>query len=128
VRNGTIEIKLPYPVKLGPVYFNRKRMIGFSFDQRCLFNVLQNNDIDLQNHGKWLKETDRTVIVSETLFAGAQSYCQERRVKDNFTKQGLVRAIASATDQERQQIIDCYMQSEKLGYKRLPGKKKAVTR
>jgi len=128
MRNGTIEIKLPYPIRWGFIRFYIKRKIGFSFDQRSLFQLLQNNNIDLPQHSKWLKETSQAVIVLETLYAGAQSYCIERRVRDNFTKKGLSLAMSEAGEEVTSKIVDCYMKSEKLGYKKMPGKKKVVRR
>jgi len=126
--NGTIEIKLPYPVKVGFIRLFFKRKIGFSFDQRSLFQVLQNNNIDLPQHSKWLKETSQSKIVIETIYAGAQSYCIERRRKDNFTRKGLALALSEAGEEVTQKIVKCYMDSEKLGYKKIPVKKKAVKR
>ena len=125
-RNGTILVKLPYPVKIGFITFSIKRKIGFSFDQRGLFNLLHNNNIDLPNHSKWLKETPKNVIVFETLFASAQSYCMELRVKDNFTKKGLSKAIFEADEPIVNEIMQCWKDSESFGFKRIPGKKKAV--
>lgn len=126
MRNGTIILKLPYPIRIGFIRLFIKRKIGFSFDQRSLFQVLQNNNIDLPDHSKWLKETSQSRIVLETLYAGAQSYCIERRVKDNFTKKGLSLALSEAGEDVTSKIIDCYMKAEKLGHKEMPGKKKVV--
>jgi len=126
--NGTIEIKLPYPIRVGFIRFFVKRKIGFSFDQLSLFRVLENNNIDLPDHSKWLKETNQSKIVIETLYAGAQSYCIHRRKKDNFTRKGLALALSEAGEEVTAKIVDCYMKSEKLGYKKIPVKKKAVKR
>jgi hypothetical protein len=108
MRNGTIKIKLPYPIKLG-FGFSRfvKREIGFSFDQRSMFQLMQNNNIDLPTHTKWLKKTPKNIIVAETLFAGAQSYCIERRIKDNFTKTGLSKALQEAGEETLNKLVKC---------------------
>ena len=128
MRNGTIEIKLPYPIRLGFISFFVNRKIGFSFDQRSMFNLLENNEIDLPNHSDWLKKTPKGVIVLEQLFAGAQSYCEHRRIKDNFTKKGLSLALTEAGSEATDQIIKCYQDSEQLGYRKLSGKKKVKNR
>lgn len=127
-RNGTIELKLKYPIKFGFIQMNLSRNIGFCFDMQSLFNVLQNNDIDLPNHSKWLKETEKSVVVAETIFGAAQSYCIKNRKKDNFTKKGLIEAFNNASDDVKKSLIDCYMQSEQLGIKKMPGKKKVEKR
>ena len=127
MRNGTIEIRLPYPVRLGFVSFFIKRNIGFSFDQLSMFRLLQNNEIDLPTHSDWLKKTPKSVIASEQIFAAAESYCISRRKKNNFTKEGLAKALNEAGEKVTKRIIDCYMQSEQLGQRKMPGrgKKKA---
>jgi len=128
MRNGTIEIKLPYPHRIGFISININRKIGFSFDQRSMFQLLQNNDIDLNNHSEWLKKTPQGKVVLETLYAGAQSYCIERRKKDNFTKQGLSKALHEAGEEVVERLVKCWKDSEQLGYKKIPSKKKAVRR
>ena len=126
--NGTIEIKLPYPHKVGFITMFFKRKIGFSFNQRSMFQLLENNDIDLPNHNVWLKDTPQSVVILETIYAGAQSYCIGLRKKDNFTKIGLSKALTEAGEDVIKQITDCWQQSEQLGYRKMPGKKKAVRR
>jgi len=128
MRNGTIKIKLPYPIKLG-FGFSKfvKRTVGFSFDQRSMFQLLQNNKIDLPNHAKWLKKTPQGVVILETLYAGAQSYCIERRIKDNFTKEGFSKALHEAGEETVAKLVKRWQDSEQLGNKKIPGKKKAVS-
>jgi hypothetical protein len=125
MRNGTIKVKLSYPVKFGFIAFWIKKEIGFSFNQRAMFNILENNKIDLPNHSEWLKNTPKGVVVLETLFAGAQSYREGLRLKDNFSKKGLLSALTEADKSTMDSIVKCWQDSEQLGYKRLPGKKKA---
>ena len=124
MRNGTIEIKLPFSFRWGIFYIPFKRTIGFSFDQLSMFRLLQNNNIDLPTHTKWLKETPKAKIAAEQIFAGAESYCIERRKKNNFTKESLTKALNEAGEEVTQKIIDCYMQSEQLGQRKMPGKGK----
>lgn len=126
--NGTIEIKLPYPHKMGFITMFVKRNIGFSFDQRSLYQLLENNKIDLPKHKGWLKNTPQSVIIFETIYAGAQSYRIRLRKKDNFTKIGLSKALTEAGQDVIKQITDCWQKSEQLGYKKIPGKKKVVRR
>jgi hypothetical protein len=129
MRNGTIEIRLPYPIKLG-FGFSKfvKRTIGFSFDQRSMFQLTKvNNDIDLTGYKQWLKKTPDSLVVFETLYAGAQSYCIERRIKDNFTKKGLEKALNEAGKETVEKLVKCWQDSEQLGNKKIPGKKKAVS-
>jgi AAA+ superfamily predicted ATPase len=129
MRNGTIEIKLPFSFKWGILDIPFKRTIGFSFDQLSMFRLLQNNKIDLPTHSNWLKKTPKSIIASEQIFAAAESYCMERRIKNNFTKQELSKALVEAEEEATQKIIDCYMQSEQLGQRKMPGKgKKKVNR
>jgi hypothetical protein len=126
MRNGTIILPVTYPIRFGFVTFYLKRKIGFSFNQRALFNLLQNNEIDLKNYKEWMESKGRALVMFETMFAGAQSYRQELRRKDNFTKKGLSLALAYAGDNTVNEILECWKQSEQLGYKRITGKKKLV--
>ena len=127
MRNGTIVLKLSYPIRIGFMTFWTKRKIGFSFDQRALFNLLVNNDIDLPNHSDWMKKTPQGIVVSETVFASAQSYRENLRKKDNFTKEGLTKALNESKEQ-LEKIIQCWTDSEQLGFKKMPGKKKVAKR
>jgi len=101
-----------------------KRKIGFSFDQLSMFRLLQNNSIDLPSHSKWIKETPRHKIAAEQIFAAAESYCITRRRKNNFTKEKLSKALIEAGEEVTKKIIDCYMQSEQLGQRKMPGRRK----
>lgn len=123
-----IEVKLPYPVKFGffRVYISKR--IGFSFDQRALFLMLENNDIDLPNHKEWLKKTPQSVVINETLYAAALSYKSRKWEKPNFTKKGLTGAFTEASEETMQKIFKAWKDSEKLGFKDIPSKKKAVSR
>ena len=126
--SGTIEIKLPYPKKIWLFTYFVKRSIGFSFNQRAIFNLLENNKIDLPQHAKWLKETPQSVVVFETIYAAAQSYCEVRRVNDNFTKKGLEKSLIECSDSDKEAILNCWKESEHLGFKPIPSKKKAAKR
>jgi len=125
--NGTIKLKLPYPRKVGFITFFISREIGFSFDQRTMFQLLRNNDIDLPNHSEWLKNTNQSKVVLETIFAAAQSYCIERREKDNFTKEGLSKSLTEAGEDATNKIVQCWKDAEHFGNKKIPSKKKAVS-
>lgn len=128
MRNGTIEVELPFMFKLGIMQFPIRRKIGFSFDQRSMFILLKNNNIDMPGYSKWRKKVNTNTIVSETMFAAAQSYCEERRIKDNFTKKKLLRSFSDCDDKIKELIVKCWKESEELGYKKLPGKKKVRRR
>lgn len=122
--NSTILVKLKYPVKVGFVSLNLGRKIGFSFNQRTLFNVLENNKIDLPDYKSWLEKKGTAVVTFETIFAAAQSYRQELRKKDNFTKKGLSIAISQADENTISEIMKCWKFSEELGYKKPQKSKK----
>jgi len=122
--NSTILVKLKYPVKVGFVSLNLGRKIGFSFNQRTLFNVLENNKIDLTDYKSWLEKKGTAVVTFETIFAAAQSYRQELRKKDNFTKKGLSIAISQADENTISEIMKCWKFSEELGYKKPQKSKK----
>ncbi len=126
MRNGTIEVKLPYPIKFLGGTFHRDRIIGFSFDQRSMLIILKNNNIDMKQFSVWRKKITSNIVVLEFIFAAAQSYCEERRLKDNFTKKGLLHAFNECSNEIRELIANCWKDSEELGYKELPGRKKKV--
>lgn len=126
MRNGTVEVKLPYPIKILGGTFYRNRIIGFSFDQLSMLIILKNNNVDMKKYSAWRKKINNNKFVIETMFAAAQSYCKERRLKDNFTKKGLLHAFDECSNETRELIAACWKDSEELGYKELPGKKKAV--
>ena len=125
-KNGTIEVRLPYPFKVGFITIFVKRKIGFSFDQRSIFNLLQNCNIDLPKHGAWLKSTPKGVIVSETIYAAAQSYCIERQMKYNFTKEKLAKSLSEADRAILDSIIKTWKESELFGKREVPTIKKKV--
>ncbi len=126
MRNGTIEVRLPYPVKFWGVHYFKDRDIGFSFDQMAMLRMLKNNGIDMPGYAEWRKKTNANIVISETMFAAAESYCMDRFLKPNFTKKGLLSAFNECSEETKELIVQCWKDAEELGYKELPGKKKAV--
>jgi len=122
--NSTVLVRLKYPVKVGIISFNLPRTIGFSFNQRTLFNVLENNEIDLPDYKQWLEKKGVAVVTFETIFAAAQCYREELRKRDNFTKKGLSIAISQADENTIAEIMKCWKFSEELGYKKPEKSKK----
>lgn len=128
--NGTVILSLPYPVRFGFISFTFKRKIGFTFDQRALLLMLNNNNIDLPDHQKWFKKVGQSAVLFETIFAGAQSYSEQHRTKDNFTRKGLQLALSIAGKSASEKIIKCWQDSEALGRRDMPNtkdKKKVMT-
>lgn len=89
-----MKYKLQYPVNIlgKPIPFSR--WIGFSFDNQAMFNFTSNIGIkDSRELQAWMEKNGEGVSANEIVFAAAQSYCIHERIKDNFTKEGLLKAI-----------------------------------
>ena len=126
MHNGIIEVKLPYPVRFGFISIVLNRKIGFAFNQMSLLKLLENNGIDLNTQSDWLKKTPKAIVISETLFAAAQSYNLIQRKKDNFTKKRLAKALNEADTEVISKLLETWQKSEQFGYKQMPGKKKVT--
>lgn len=123
---GEIKLKIPYPVKVWFATVNINRDIGFSFDQRAILNLLENNNIDLPGYKEWVDGKTHSFVLCETLFAAAQSYCMKRYIKPNFEKKGLIKGFGELPEEKQTEVIECWTKSETFGFKKMPGKKKAA--
>ena len=126
---GEIKIKIPYPVRFGFLTVSVGRRIGFSFDQRSLYNLIENNHIDLDHYKDWMSKTSNGVIIGEMIFAAACSYAEKHTLRKWFKKEKLLKAFIELSESEQSKILETWRKSETFGYKELPttSKKKATT-
>jgi hypothetical protein len=70
------------------------REIGFSFDNQAMFNFTQNIGVKDGNELQaWQQKNGENASANEMAFAAAQAWCMHERIKDNFTKEGLLKAL-----------------------------------
>jgi len=122
---GEIILNLPYPRKIWFLSYFKKREIGFAFNNRALLNLIENNDIDLPSYKKWMQDVGNNIAIMELIYAAAQSYCYIHGVKVNFNKEGLAKSLMEAGNDAMKLIMKAWRDSEELGFRKIPTKKKA---
>lgn len=124
---NSIVVSLPYPHKFWGVTLSLKRDVGFLFTNLSMFLFRENQKIETsKDYEKWLEENGQNRLVTEMMFAAAQAYCLELRLKQNFTKSSLTAAIATADQETQKKIVEAWRSSQTFGA--VEGKKKPITR
>jgi len=122
---GEIVIRLPYPYRIGFITVSVKRRVGFSFDQRAIYNLIENNEIDLPDYKKWMDQVGNSVVIREMLFAAACSYAEKHNRRKWVKRDKLTKGFIELPDHVQKSVLDAWTKSESFGYKEFPGKKKA---
>lgn len=119
--NDTLIIKLPYPVR----FLTIPRKIGFLFTNLALFLLREDKGFDTStDYEKWVKENGNTALANEWIYNAARAYCLQNRKRENFTKEGLLKAIAIAPAETKEKIMKTWLASEQFGATIKQNKKK----
>lgn len=107
-----MKIKLPYPSKILGVTFTKGRTIGFEFTNLAMFQFYENNKVKDSNQlNVWVEVNGHAAMLNEVIFGAAQAYCMINKTEENFTRDGLLKAIALSNDEDKQRIIDACNES-----------------
>lgn len=121
IPTDSILIRLPYPVK----FFTFPRKIGFLFTNLSIFLFREKNEIKTsKDYEAWVENNGQSVFLSEMLYCSACAYCLTNKTKQNFTKEGLVKAIALANQAKQEDILKVWRSSETFGATVKQSKKK----
>ena len=121
-----IVIELPLPVKVGVFFFNRKRKVGFSFDNLAKFNFSQEQGINTPDELKeWVKKHGENTYMVQQLYAAHLSYNMHERIEEDVDKNKFMVAIANVGEEVISKIVEVWKRSESFGAKEVPSKKKA---
>lgn len=124
--NSTIIISLPYPVKFLGIQFTRSRKIGFSFVNLSKMLFAHNNDLKgSKDYKEWVSANGESGLVFEQLYWCASAYCLLNKTSENFTKDGLKKALALADKETIDKILKVWKYSEYFGATFKESKKKA---
>ncbi len=119
-------ISLPYPRKFFGLTISWNKKIGFLFTNLSIFLFREEAKITTsESYTNWIKANGESRLVTEMMYSAAQAYCLHYRLKQDFTKEKLMVAIASAPNETQQTIISAWRNSQTFGL--IEGKKKQVT-
>jgi hypothetical protein len=122
-----IILNLPYPARFLGVNFLKPRRIGFLFTNLSIFLFRENEGLlTSDDYNAWVKERGQAQLVSEMVYAAAQAYCMEEKVKENFTHDLLRIAIATSCEADQKRIVEAWKHSQTFGAK-IEKKKVKVT-
>jgi hypothetical protein len=113
---NSLVVKLPYPHKFWGVTISLKRDVGFLFTNLSMFLFRENQKIETsKDYEKWIAEQGQNRLVTEMMYAAAQAYCMELRLKQTFTKSGLTAAVSMADQEIQVKIIESWRNSQTFG-------------
>jgi hypothetical protein len=122
--HDSILIRLPYPVK----FLTIPRKIGFLFTNMSIFLFREHNEIKTsKDYEQWVALHGQSVFLNEMIYHAACAYCLQNKCRENFTKEGLTKSIALASQQKQEAILKVWRASETFGATLKPSKKKAAT-
>jgi hypothetical protein len=118
---------LPYPYRFLWFTINWKKKIGFTFTNLSVFNFRENNNINnSDDYKKWIKDNGESRYMLEMIYAAAQAYCMDNRLKQKFTKSKLAAAFALADAEIQKSIVSGWSKSHTFGL--VEGKKKPIAK
>lgn len=123
-----VQIRLPYPVRVGFFSINRKITVHFSFDNLSLFLFHQDEKINDSNEFKeWQEKHGKFDLFIYGAYYAAKSYAMHNRkeLKIDFKKFAV--GLAQLDKSELERLSECWQRSQSYGAATIPGKKKAVT-
>lgn len=119
--HDTILISLPYPLR----FLTLKRKIGFTFTNMAIFLFREHENITTsKEYSEWIQAHGQTGLINEMLYHAACAYCLQNRKRENFTKEGLKKAIALADQETQEKILKVWRSSETFGATVTQSKKK----
>jgi len=122
--NNIVTIELPCPIRVGFFSLNRKKKIGFSFDNLSAFIFRENIGGNEANLKEWVKEKGDSIFFIETLWAAANSYAQHNRIKLPISKKIFTVSISQISEEDVKKLVDAMKFSQTYGMKTLKSKKK----
>jgi len=122
--HDTILISIPYPVK----FLTLKRKIGFTFTNMAIFLFREHEEIKTsKDYSDWIEKHGQQGLISAMLYYAACAYCLQNKCKENFTDEGLRKAIALTSTEDQERILKVWRASETFGATVKPSKKKVTT-
>jgi hypothetical protein len=122
--HDTILISLPYPFK----FLTLSRKIGFTFTNLAMYLFRESTGITTsKEYEQWVKDHGQPGFISEMLYHSARAYCLQNRKRENFTREGLKKAIALSDTEIQNKILNVWKASESFGATVKESKKKIVT-
>lgn len=119
--HDSIIIRLPYPVK----FLTIPRKIGFLFTNLAMFLFREETGIKTsKDYTEWVDKNGQGKFINDMAYCAARAYCLQNKCKQNFTKSGLLKAIAISSVEKQQAIIKVWQASEAFGATVKPSKKK----
>ena len=123
-----IQIKLPYPIRVGFFSINRKIDLWLSFDNLSLFLFQHNEDInDSKQFEQWQNKHGKFDLFVYGCYYAAKSYAMQHRLKFEIEFKKFATGLASLSETEIKELTEVWQRSNNYGKTSLPGKKKAVT-
>lgn len=121
--HDTIKVKLPYPVG----FLTIPRKIGFLFTNLSVFLFREHEDIKTsKDYQEWTDKHGENGLVNVMIYYSAMAYCLQNKCKENFTREGLSKAIALASDEKKEAILKVWKASETFGATVKTSKKKVT--
>lgn len=120
---GRIKISFPYRVKVLGLSFYRNKLAGFSFTNQATLILSQHLKIDINDLTKWVEE-NRTLYITEMIYAAYICNCQETYTKPIFTKSQLLNGFSKLDEQNQKDLMRVWNESLTIGSKPIPGAKK----
>jgi len=113
--NNSVVLKLPF--RMGGFFSIRTiRKIGFVFDNYVAHMVYINSGAkNIDEFEEWCNLEGGAVRNFEFIFCGAIRYCELKRKKDNFTRNGLKKSLTEADETQVRLLTDCIKRSEMYG-------------
>lgn len=118
-------VELPCPLRVGFFSLNKKKKIGFSFDNLAAFQFRENTGVDTDLK-KWVKTNGESKFFAETVWGAAESYAMHNKKNVGISKTKFMLGIAQLSEKESKKLIEAWNHSTTFGSKPPIGKKKAV--
>lgn len=124
-----VQVRLPYPIRVGFFSLNRKIKLWFSFDNLSLFLFQQSEKIENSNDLKaWQETHGKYDLFVYGAYYAAKSYALQNRLKFNIDLKKFALGLSSLSEKEMEQLTKTWQTSQSYGRADLPGKKKAMAK
>lgn len=124
-----VQIRLPYPVRVGFFSINRKITVHFSFDNLALFLFQQDEKItDSNGLNEWQEKHGKFDLFVYGAYYAAKSYTMHARKQFAIDFKKFAVGLAQLDKSELERLSECWQRSQSYGAAEIPGKKKAVTK
>ena len=122
-----VQIRLPYPVRVGFFSINRKINVHFSFDNLALFLFHQDEKInDSDGLKAWQEKHGKFDLFVYGAFYAAKSYAMHNRKEFTIDFKKFAVGLAQLDKSELERLSECWQRSQSYGAATIPGKKKVT--